>query len=146
MYIDEPTPPDKQPATKHTFVRPLDKFPRGFENAARQESKPGALTTPAANERVLLNSLLVTLHKADPDIIVGHDFLGVSLDVLLHRMKELKADHWSRVGRFRRAKWPNIGKQGSNLRFLNGRMLCDLASDGAKASTRFHKMLVFNLN
>ncbi|KAG6865128.1 hypothetical protein C0991_004969 [Blastosporella zonata] len=35
--------------------------------------------------------------------------------------------------RFRRSRWPNIGKQGSNLKFLNGRMLCDLASDGAKS-------------
>jgi hypothetical protein len=47
-------------------------------------------------------------------------------------MKELKADHWSRIGRFRRAKWPNVGRQGTNLKFLNGRLLCDLASDGAK--------------
>jgi len=75
----------------------------------------------------------VTLHKADPDIIVGHDFLGVSLDILLHRMRDLKADHWSRIGRFRRTKWPGIGRQGTNLRFLNGRLLCDLASDGAKS-------------
>jgi len=74
----------------------------------------------------------VTIYKADPDIVVGHDFLGVSLDVLLNRMRDLKADHWSRLGRFRRSKWPNIGRQGSNLKFLNGRLLCDLASDGAK--------------
>jgi hypothetical protein len=47
-------------------------------------------------------------------------------------MKELKADHWSRIGRFRRSRWPNVGRQGTNLKFLNGRMLCDLASDGAK--------------
>ena len=51
---------------------------------------------------------------------------------MLHRMRELKADHWSRIGRFRRSKWPNIGRQGTNLRFLSGRLLCDLASDGAK--------------
>jgi len=75
----------------------------------------------------------VTLHKADPDIIVGHDFVGVSLDILLHRMRELKADHWSRIGRFRRTKWPGIGRQGTNLRFLYGRLVCDLASDGAKS-------------
>ena len=30
----------------------------------------------------------------------SHKFLGLSLDVLLHQMKELKADHWSRIGRF----------------------------------------------
>lgn len=76
----------------------------------------------------------VTLHKADPDVIVGHDFLGVSLDVLLGRMKDLKADHWSRLGRFRRSKWPLIGRQGTNMRFLTGRLLCDLASDGARVS------------
>jgi len=75
---------------------------------------------------------IVTLYKADPDIIVGHEFLGVSLDVLLNRMHELKVDHWSRIGRFKRSKWPNIGKQGTNLKFLNGRLLCDLDSDGAK--------------
>lgn len=75
---------------------------------------------------------LDAIHRADPDVIVGHDFLGVSLDVLLHRMKELKADHWSRLGRFRRSKWPSIGKQGTNIRFLAGRLLADLASDGAK--------------
>lgn len=78
----------------------------------------------------------MTIHKADPDIIVGHDFLGVSLDVLLNRMRDLKVDHWSRIGRFRRSRWPNIGKQGSNLKFLNGRLLCDLASDGAKVCPR----------
>lgn len=77
-------------------------------------------------------SVTVTLHKADPDVIVGHDFLGVSLDVLLGRMKDLKAEHWSRLGRFRRAKWPLIGRQGTNMRFLTGRLLCDLASDGAR--------------
>jgi DNA polymerase elongation subunit (family B) len=71
-------------------------------------------------------------HRADPDAIVGHDFLGVSLDILLYRMRELKVDHWSRIGRFRRSKWPFIGKQGTNLRFLNGRLVCDLASDAAK--------------
>lgn len=74
----------------------------------------------------------MTLHKADPDVIVGHEFSGVSLDVLLHRMRDLKVEHWSRIGRFRRSRWPGIGKQGSNLKFLNGRLLCDLASDGAK--------------
>lgn len=65
-------------------------------------------------------------------MIVGHEFLGVSLDVLLHRMRDLKADHWSRIGRFRRSKWPSIGRQGTNLKFMNGRLLCDLASDSAK--------------
>ncbi|KAF8064215.1 DNA polymerase family B-domain-containing protein [Lyophyllum atratum] len=131
MAIDDPTPPEKLPCTVHTFVRPLDRFPPNFEAQAKANGK--GFISPMKNERMLLSSLLVTIHKADPDVIVGHDFLGVSLDVLLHRMRDLKVEHWSRLGRFRRSKWPNIGKQGSNLKFLNGRMLCDLASDGARS-------------
>ncbi|KAI0077749.1 DNA polymerase alpha catalytic subunit [Panus rudis PR-1116 ss-1] len=130
IQIDDLTPPEQLPCSVHTFVRPLDRFPPNFENRARANGK--GFISPMKNERMLLNSLLATLHKADPDVLVGHEFLGVSLDVLLHRMRDLKADHWSRVGRFRRSKWPSIGRQGSNLKFLNGRLLCDLASDSAK--------------
>ncbi|KAF9482567.1 DNA polymerase alpha catalytic subunit [Pholiota conissans] len=131
MQIDDATPPEKLKCSVHTFIRPLDKFPPDFEKQAKMNAK-GSIS-PMKNERMLLSSLLTTIHKADADIILGHDFLGVTLDVLLNRMRDLKVDHWSRLGRFRRSKWPNIGRQGSNLRFLNGRLLCDLASDGAKS-------------
>jgi DNA polymerase alpha subunit A len=148
VHIDDPEPPEKLPCSVHTFVRPLDRFPPNFENRAKANGK--GMISPVKNERMLLNSLLgkthnsyilvfliyfrriVTIYHADPDVIVGHEFLGTSLDVVLHRMRELKSEHWSRIGRFRRSRWPNIGKQGTNLRFLSGRMLCDLASEGAK--------------
>ncbi|KIK69524.1 hypothetical protein GYMLUDRAFT_151355 [Collybiopsis luxurians FD-317 M1] len=139
MVIDGTTPPEQLPCTVQTFVRPLDRFPSGFEATAKANGR--GFISAVKNERMLLNSLLaafsseilVALHKNDPDIIVGHDFQGVSLDVLLHRMRDLKADHWSRIGRFRRSAWPRIGKQGTNLKFLTGRMLCDLSSDAAKS-------------
>ncbi|KAH8116362.1 hypothetical protein DFH11DRAFT_1580132 [Phellopilus nigrolimitatus] len=131
LEIDDPTPPEQLPCTVHTLVRPLDKFPAKFQ-AAAQSNKRGTISAEA-NERVLLNRLLVSIYKTDPDVIVGHDFLGVSLDVLLNRMRDLKADNWSRIGRFRRSRWPNIGRQGTNIKFLYGRLLCDLASDGAKS-------------
>ena len=51
------------------------------------------------------------IYKSDPDVIVGHEFLGVTLDVLLSRMRELKADNWSRIGRFRRTKARRIGEK-----------------------------------
>jgi DNA polymerase alpha subunit A len=76
--------------------------------------------------------LAATIKKYDPDVIVGHEFVGVYLDVLLQRLKALKVEPWSAIGRFRRTKWPNIGRQGTNIRFLQGRLLCDLASDAAK--------------
>ena len=79
----------------------------------------------------MCNHQTVTIQKSDPDVIVGHEFLGVSLDVLLGRMKDLRADHWSRIGRFRRTRM-SLGRPGTNLRLLYGRLICDLASDGAK--------------
>ncbi|PPQ69598.1 hypothetical protein CVT26_001586 [Gymnopilus dilepis] len=131
MHIDDPTPPEKLKCAVHTFIRPLDRFPANFEQQARANRKGTIM--PMKNERMLLNSLLMTIYKSDPDILLGHEFLGVSLDVLLNRMRDLKAEHWSRLGRFRRSRWPSIGKQGTNMRFLGGRLVCDLASDGAKS-------------
>ncbi|KXN86712.1 DNA polymerase alpha catalytic subunit [Leucoagaricus sp. SymC.cos] len=131
LQIDDPTPPDQLRCRVQTFVRPLDRFPPNFEARARANGK--GMISPVSNETMVLNELIREIHKMDPDVIIGHEFLGVSLDILLHRMRDLKINHWSRLGRFRRSKWPNIGRQGTNLRFLNGRMLCDLASDGAKS-------------
>ncbi|PWY98143.1 hypothetical protein BCV70DRAFT_202315 [Testicularia cyperi] len=128
--IEDPTPPESLPCSVFTAVRPLgNMFPPGFEaEAKRGKTKIHTLKY----ERMLLNSLLAQIHNADPDVIVGHEFSGVSLDVLLHRMKDLRADHWSRIGRFRRPKWPKL-KQGMNLRILAGRLVCDLASDNGKS-------------
>ncbi|KAB5589762.1 DNA polymerase II [Ceratobasidium theobromae] len=128
--IEDSTPPEKQPSVVHTIVRPLGKLPAGFEAKVRAEKAP---VKPMVNEKMLLNNLLATLQKYDPDVIVGHEFLGFTLDVLLQRMREHKVEHWSRLGRFRRSRWMNIGKQGTNIRFMQGRLLCDLASDGAKS-------------
>jgi len=74
----------------------------------------------------------VLIQRYDADVILGHEFLGVSLDLLLHRMHEQKVDHWSRISRFKKNAWMHIGKQGTNIKFLQGRLLCDLTSDGAK--------------
>ncbi|KAG1808529.1 hypothetical protein EV424DRAFT_1574163 [Suillus variegatus] len=38
----------------------------------------------------------VTLHNADPNVIVGYDFLGVSLDIL-SGVKDLKVEYWSHL-------------------------------------------------
>lgn len=128
--IEDPTPPEQLPCSVFTAVRPLGSmFPPGFEAEARK----GKIKIHTLKyERMLLNALLAQIHNADPDVIVGHEFNGVSLDVLLHRMKDLRAEHWSRVGRFRRPKWPKL-KQGMNLKILAGRLVCDLASDNAKS-------------
>jgi DNA polymerase alpha subunit A len=126
--LDDPTPPDKQSSQLQTIIRPIERFPPNFETVAR--SGPSPFQTVKA-ERALLNSLLATIQRHDPDVIVGHNFLGNGLEALLYRMKELKADHWSRMGRFRK-KALVISKMGSNHRLMAGRLVADLSSDAAK--------------
>jgi DNA polymerase alpha subunit A len=128
--IDDPTPTDKLASSLNTIVRPIEKFPPNLEARAKTDRSP--FQTVKA-ERALLNSLLATIQRNDPDVIVGHSFLGNSFEALLYRLKELKADHWSRIGRFRR-KGFNISKAGSNVRLLAGRLVADLSSDAAKVS------------
>ena len=53
--IDDATPPEKQRFTSHTIVRPLGKYPTGFEAKARAE--PSKII-PVPSERALLGNLL----------------------------------------------------------------------------------------
>jgi DNA polymerase alpha subunit A len=114
----------------NTIVRPIERFPPNLETRAKSERSP--FQTVKA-ERALLNSLLATIQRNDPDVLVGHSFLGNTFEALLYRLKELKADQWSRIGRFRR-KGFSISKAGSNVRLLAGRLVADLSSDAAKVS------------
>lgn len=56
MNLDDPTPPDQLPCSVHTLVRPLGKYPAGFQQAA-QANKRGSISAEG-NERSLLNRLL----------------------------------------------------------------------------------------
>lgn len=129
ISLEDPTPPEELQSSLFSVVRPLvDMFPPRFEQEAKSS---GTKVMTVKYERMLLNTLLAQIQQQDPDVIVGHEFSGVSLDVLLHRMRDLKADHWSRIGRLRRPKWPSL-RQGFNVRLTAGRLICDLASDMAK--------------
>lgn len=131
VNLEDATPPEQLKSDLFSAVRPLgDMFPINFEREAKAGKQATKIMT-VKYERMLLNTLLAQIQLQDPDIIIGHEFSGVTLDVLLHRMKDLRADHWSRLGRLRRPKWPNL-KQGFNLKLMSGRLVCDLASDAAK--------------
>lgn len=85
------------------------------------------------SERALLGFFLGRLHLLDPDVLVGHNFSGFDLDVLLHRMKDLSVPNWSRLGRLRRNKMPTLqagaGGTGESTwgerAVTSGRLLCD---------------------
>ena len=56
----------------------------------------------------MLSFFLTRLFQADPDVIVGHNLFGLDLDVLMHRMKQHNIPQWSRIGRLKRKKMPNL--------------------------------------
>ncbi|GAA6009942.1 DNA-directed DNA polymerase alpha catalytic subunit POL1 [Rhodotorula paludigena] len=132
--IDDPTPIEHQGSSAKVFVRNLfTEFPAGFEQMARQQNS-GATVGLFKAERPLLVQLLDYITRHDPDVIVGYDFSQLDLDVLLNRLRDLKVDNWSRVGRFRVKgdKWPML-RSGRNTGLLAGRLLVDLTSDGSKS-------------
>lgn len=61
-------------------------------------------TEIAVSERALVNYFLTKLQSLDPDVLVGHNFIGFDLDVLLHRMDRLNISNWSILGRLKRRK------------------------------------------
>ncbi|KAJ9107960.1 hypothetical protein QFC20_003645 [Naganishia adeliensis] len=127
--IDDPTPPEKIYHTPYTIVRPLgEKFPPNFEQRCRNERQMAT----ARGEREMLNYVLNIFTKTDPDVIVGHEFFGATFEVLLQRMKELKVDHWSRIGRFRRKNLTIAKHWNNNTKLAAGRLIADLSGDGAK--------------
>ncbi|OLY81429.1 DNA polymerase alpha catalytic subunit [Smittium mucronatum] len=124
-----------------TIVRQLEgvPFPIDFENLATQgtqkarESRGGQNIIVSKSERELLLNLINSCKKSDPDIIIGHNFLGFLLDVLLHRMKLSKIEDWSQLGRMKRKFFPKLqsGLAGmgessfSEKQIMAGRLVCD---------------------
>lgn len=124
-------------------VRRLDgvPYPSGFEDMAKRQNESeigrrngGIILSTQPSERALLGFMMAKLHQIDPDVIVGHNISASDLDVLLHRMNKLKVPHWSRIGRLKRTKFPNLsgggtqyggGASSGTLSTIAGRLLCD---------------------
>ncbi|KAJ3293855.1 DNA-directed DNA polymerase alpha catalytic subunit pol1, partial [Borealophlyctis nickersoniae] len=134
-----------QVATRFTALRQLDDvpLPAGFNDMLHRHK---TRVEVFKNERAVLGWLTAHLHRNDPDIIVGHNFIDFDLDVLLHRMKANTVEHWSRIGRLRRTQWPKLqsGAGGINdstyaeRQIASGRLLCDTyraAQDSVRAKS-----------
>ncbi|KAI8067527.1 DNA polymerase family B-domain-containing protein [Gongronella butleri] len=88
------------------------------------------------NEYILLSLLCTYIQRFDPDILVGHDFTGFTLDVLLRRMRDLRVAWWHKIGRLQWADMPHLqyGPGGTGYssakerRVLAGRLVCDSRS------------------
>lgn len=106
VMVDEPTPVEKQEKIKFNVVRQLNgvPYPAGLNDLINKERKKGNTIHVEKTELALLNLLIAKLHVHDPDVIVGHNFAGFDLDILLHRMKALNTHHWHKLGRLKRSK------------------------------------------
>ena len=123
---------DQNKVSRYTTVRPLADtgFPIHFTETLKSK---GLTIEMVPNEFGLLNRTLAVIHRMDPDVIVGHNFIGFDLDVLLHRMRDLRSEHWSRLGRLRRHQFPKLqggsGGMGESTygerQVMSGRLVCD---------------------
>ncbi|KAJ3125693.1 DNA-directed DNA polymerase alpha catalytic subunit pol1 [Nowakowskiella sp. JEL0407] len=131
VHLDESRTGRNDPR-RFTIIRqyPETVWPMGFSEITQNRAVKIEM---AANEFALLNSFIAKLHLFDPDVIVGHNFVGFGLDVLLRRMKDLNINFWSRIGRLQRKTWPKlqsgpggIGETTFEERaVVSGRLICD---------------------
>ncbi|KAI8642206.1 DNA polymerase family B-domain-containing protein [Parasitella parasitica] len=137
VQIDDTTPIEKMDKARFSVVRQLNgkPYPANFTEVAMNEKKKsgGLAIQVERTEASLLNFLLAKIFMYDPDIIVGHNFAGFDLDVLLHRMKALNVQHWHKLGRLKRRNWPKLqagaGGAGESTfqerLVMSGRLVCD---------------------
>ena len=132
-------------AMKDVSVVPI---PMDFEIKAKQlnaeaqqnAAKRGSTPHPALknkidvcpNEKALLSLLMARIHMLDPDVIVGHDLHGFTIDVLLSRMnKNTIGPNWSKVGRILKTRMPQSnGKADDSFSLVDrgvgvGRLMLD---------------------
>lgn len=136
VNLTDAASPETLPCQTVSFVRPVkDIFPVGFGKAA--ECYKGTIRQERS-ENMLLSSFLAKLQQVDPDVLIGHQLESVDYSILLHRMKERKTPHWSRIGRMKRTLWPQHGGRMAGSFFAerhlaSGRLICDLANDLGKS-------------
>ena len=139
------TAADLRKGLRHfTVVRKLDglEMPPNWQQTVTHENSTNPIAkrtgsvvlASQTSELGLLNFLLAKLHQLDPDVIVGHNIGGFNLDVLLRRLQANKIGHWSRIGRMKRTRMPNINGTGGAygggasmgaLQCIAGRLLAD---------------------
>lgn len=126
---------DSQSSTKCNSVFTVVRDPENVGFSAKftetlMKACNGTKLEVAKNERALLSFLVAMIYRYDPDVLVGHNFLGFDLGVLLHRMKANRVDFWSRLGRLNWSQWPKA-KPGSTeasyqeRQIVSGRLVCD---------------------
>ncbi|KAJ1851914.1 DNA-directed DNA polymerase alpha catalytic subunit pol1 [Coemansia sp. RSA 1822] len=135
VSLDDSTPAAQRQGEQLTVVRQLTgmPLPSDFVRAAQAQSRRGLVIEAVKTEAALLSALVAHLQRVDPDVLAAHNFYGFDLDVLLHRMRALRTDGWSRLGRLQRTQWPKLQAGGGGMgestyaerQIVCGRVVCD---------------------
>ncbi|KAJ2412770.1 DNA-directed DNA polymerase alpha catalytic subunit pol1 [Coemansia sp. IMI 209128] len=129
MALDDTTPAAQRQAEQTTVVRHLTGVPMPPDFMRAAQTTRGTTVEVVKTEAALLNLLMALMQRADPDILVAHNFYGFDLSVLLHRMRALRIDGWSKLGRMRRSQWPRPQASGDSSwaerQIVAGRVVCD---------------------
>eukprot|EP00941_MAST-03F_sp_MAST-3F-sp1_P002310 g2310.t1 len=129
-FVDGPTV-KCEPHGNFTVLRPHVRggLPLDLRNKVKGNPRWARTLEVTGNERALLNYLVARIHKIDPDVIVGHNIYGFSLDVMLHRMQACRVAGWSKLGRLRLRNMPHQVQKGDKSVFVGqlvcGRLVCD---------------------
>ena len=110
-----------------TMVRKLTDRPFPHDLAGTVKST-GRHIDLCSSEHALLQLFISKVHRLDPDVIVGHAINAVDLEVLLKRMDVKKTSNWSRIGRLRRSKMPQLKTNtidSVKRQATAGRLICD---------------------
>lgn len=87
--MDKPAPNPGFEQHFCAFTRPSDvPWPFGLKKETSQYR--GTRIFQQESERSLLGFFLTKLFLLDPDLIVGHDLYGFTLDTLIHRIEHHK--------------------------------------------------------
>lgn len=138
---DAPVDESRQPDDLVTLVRPIGAvgFPPGLAQLAQKQN---VTLRALPNEASMLGCLAALVKNADPDVFIGHRLENISLDVLVHRMHDLKVGTWSAMGRRNRKAWPDKFSRGNGFNnnllireIFQGRLLCDIANELGQSLT-----------
>lgn len=132
VNVDGTAQASQLPVVSCTCVRPIDKvFPTGFKSAVDTfHQKQGVRTiTTVASENALLSWFMAQVQRFDPDVIIGHELESIQLQVLLSRLRDLKVQFWSKMGRTKRSNWPTRIDDFTVRTLMSGRLIFDLSND-----------------
>lgn len=136
-YIPDRILTGVRPATMDTTL-PID-----LESYCNAKGLPGVRRF--ANERALLEWLAQQLGEVDADMMLGHNFLGFTLDTLLRRYQELNVAGWSTIGRLDLKRLPRLQGAATNVNQEKETCIGRLVVDSYSLAREHYKTVNYKL-